>query len=72
MNLIKNTTYENKLSNSTLYKRECHESYFEPKDLRKRNINLYFPILKNVNNVTLYYGYTKIADIKLKVKNKKH
>ncbi len=52
--------------------RECHESYFEPKDLRKRNINLYFPILKNVNNVTLYYGYTKIADIKLKVKNKKH
>ncbi|MDO5978695.1 hypothetical protein [Flavivirga spongiicola] len=46
--------------------KECHESYFEPKDLRKRNINLYFPMLKSTKNATLYYGYTKIADIKLK------
>lgn len=45
---------------------ECHESYFEPTDLRKRNINLYFPMLKSVKSATLYYGYTKIADIKLK------
>ena len=46
--------------------KECHQSYFEPKDLRKRNINLYFPMLKSVKSATLYYGYTKIADIKLK------
>ena len=46
--------------------KECHESYFEPKDLRKRNINLYFPMLKSAKSATLYYGYTKIADIKLK------
>ncbi len=46
--------------------KECHLSYFEPKDLRKRNINLYFPMQKNVKNATLYYGFTKIADIKLK------
>lgn len=46
--------------------KECHESYFEPKELRKRNINLYFPMLKSVESATLYYGYTKIADIKLK------
>ena len=46
--------------------KECHESYFEPKDLRKRNINLYFPMLKSAKSATLYYGYTEIADIKLK------
>jgi hypothetical protein len=46
--------------------KECHLSYFEPKDLRKRNINLYFPMLKSVKDATLYYGYTKIVDIKLK------
>ncbi len=46
--------------------KECHESYFEPKDLRKRNINLYFPMPKSAKSATLYYGYTKIADIKLK------
>lgn len=46
--------------------KERHESYFEPKDLRKRNINLYFPMLKSAKSATLYYGYTKIADIKLK------
>ena len=44
-------------------KRVPHESYFEPKDLRKRNINLYFPMPKTVKSATLYYGYTKIADI---------
>ncbi len=47
-------------------KTESHESYFEPKDLRKRNINLYFPMLKSAKSATLYYGYTKIADIKFK------
>jgi len=47
-------------------KRVAHESYFEPKGLRKRNLNLYFPMLKSVKSATLYYGYTKIADIKLK------
>lgn len=46
--------------------KECHLSYFEPKDLRKRNINLYFPIPRSVKNASLYYGYTKIIDIKLK------
>ena len=46
--------------------RECHESYFEPKDLRKRNVNLYFPMLKSAKNATLYYGNTKIAEINLK------
>ena len=46
--------------------RECHESYFEPKDLRKRNVNLYFPMLKSAKNVTLYYGNTKITEINLK------
>jgi len=46
--------------------RECHESYFEPKDLRKRNVNLYFPMLKSAENATLYYGNTKIAEINLK------
>jgi len=46
--------------------RECHESYFEPKDLRKRNVNLYFPMLKSGKNVTLYYGNTKITEINLK------
>ncbi|GGD02712.1 hypothetical protein [Hyunsoonleella pacifica] len=46
--------------------KECHLSYFEPKDLRKRNINLYFPMQKSVKNATLYYGYMKIVDIKLK------
>lgn len=46
--------------------KECHITYFEPKDLRKRNINLYFPMLKSVKNATLYYGYTKIEDIILK------
>lgn len=47
-------------------KRVAHESYFEPKDLRKRNINLYFPMLKSTKNATLYYGNTKIKDIKFK------
>ena len=46
--------------------KECHESYFEPKDLRKRNVNLYFPMLKSTKSATLYYGNTKIAEIKLK------
>jgi hypothetical protein len=46
--------------------KECHESYFEPKDLRKRNVNLYFPMLKSAKSATLYYGNTKIAEIKLK------
>ena len=46
--------------------RECHESYFEPKDLRKRNVNIYFPMLKSAKNATLYYGNTKIAEINLK------
>lgn len=46
--------------------KECHESYFEPKDLRKRNVNLYFPMLKSAESATLYYGNTKIAEIKLK------
>lgn len=45
---------------------EAHEIYFMTKDLRKRNVNLYFPMLKSSKNATLYYGYTKIADIKLK------
>lgn len=47
-------------------KRVANESYFEPKELRKRNINLYFPMPKSAKNATLYYGYTKIADIKFK------
>ena len=47
-------------------KRVAHESYFEPKDLRKRNINLYFQMLKSDKNDTLYYGNTKIEDIKFK------
>ena len=46
--------------------KECHESYFEPKDLRKRNVNLYFPMLKSAKSATLYYGNTIIAEIKLK------
>lgn len=46
--------------------KECHESYFEPKDLRKRNVNLYFPMLKSAKSATLYYGNTKIVEIKLK------
>ena len=46
--------------------KECHESYFEPKDLRKRNINLYFPMPKGAKSATLYYGNTQIAEIKLK------
>lgn len=46
--------------------RECHESYFEPKDLRKRNVNLYFPMMKSAKNATLYYGNTKIREITLK------
>lgn len=45
---------------------ECHESYFEPKDLRKRNINLYFPMPISAKSATLYYGYIKIADIRFK------
>lgn len=46
--------------------KECHESYFEPKDLRKRNVNLYFPMPKSAKSATLYYGNTKIAEINLK------
>lgn len=46
--------------------KECHESYFEPKDLRKRNVNLYFPMLKSTESAVLYYGNTKIKEIKLK------
>jgi len=46
--------------------KECHESYFKPKDFRKRNVNLYFPMQKNKKSATLYYGSTKIAEIKLK------
>ncbi|WP_299521869.1 hypothetical protein [Winogradskyella sp.] len=46
--------------------KECHESYFEPKALRKRNVNLYFPMLKSTENATLYYGNIKIAEIELK------
>lgn len=46
--------------------KECHESYFEPKDLRKRNVNLFFPMLKSVKSVTLYYGNKKITEIELK------
>lgn len=46
--------------------KECHESYFEPKDLRKRNVNLYFPMLKSAESAVLYYGKTKITEIKLK------
>ncbi|TXD81113.1 hypothetical protein ESY86_19030 [Subsaximicrobium wynnwilliamsii] len=46
--------------------KECHESYFEPKDLRKRNVNLYFPMLKSAESATLYYGNTKITEINLK------
>ena len=46
--------------------KECHESYFEPKDLRKRNVNLYFPMIKSAKSATLYYGNTKITDIILK------
>lgn len=45
--------------------KECHESYFEPKELRKRNINLYFPMPISAKTATLYYGYTKIAEIEL-------
>ena len=45
---------------------ECHESYFEPKDLRKRNVNLYFPMSKSTEKATLYYGNVKIEEIKLK------
>ena len=44
-------------------KKVAHETYFEPKELRKRNINLYFPILKSTKNATLFYGNTKIEDI---------
>lgn len=44
-------------------KKVAHETYFEPKELRKRNINLYFPILKSTKNATLFYGDTKIEDI---------
>lgn len=46
--------------------KECHESYFESKDLRKRNINLYFTLLKSAKSATLYYGNTRIAEIELK------
>lgn len=45
---------------------EIHECYFEPKKLRKRNINLYFPVLKTTKKATLYYGKNKIKDIKFK------
>nr|WP_321235287.1 hypothetical protein [uncultured Psychroserpens sp.] len=47
-------------------KKVAHESYFEPKDLRKRNINLYFPMLKSVKSATPYYGNIKIEEIKFK------
>jgi hypothetical protein len=43
--------------------RECHETYFEPKKLRNRNVNLYFPLHKNIKNASLYYGFTKITEI---------
>ena len=47
-------------------KKVPHETYFEPKELRKRNINLYFPLIKGTKSATLYYGNTKIEDIKFK------
>lgn len=47
-------------------KQVAHECYFEPKDLRKRNINLYFPIPTSSESATLYYGNIKITDIKFK------
>ena len=47
-------------------KKVPHETYFEPKELRKRNINLYFPLIKGTKSTTLYYGNTKIEDIKFK------
>ena len=47
-------------------KRVAHESYFEPKALRKRNVNLYVPMPLDAKSATLYYGDTKIADITLK------
>ncbi len=40
-----------------------HETYYEPKKLRKRNLNLFFPMHKDIENATLYYGNTKIEDI---------
>ncbi|MDA9057439.1 hypothetical protein N9K49_06315 [Flavobacteriaceae bacterium] len=47
-------------------KKVPHETYFEPKELRKRNINLYFPLIKGTKSAALYYGNTKIEDIKFK------
>ena len=43
----------------------AHESYFEPRDLKKQNLNLYFFIPVGSEIVTLYYGNKIIADIKL-------
>lgn len=42
----------------------AHESYFEPRDFRKQNLNLYFFIPVNSEITTLFYGNKKIADIK--------
>lgn len=69
---IKNITIPIKYEAYNKYKisfknppRVAHESYFEPKALRKRNINLYVPMPVDAKKGTLYYGHTKIAEIDL-------
>ncbi len=47
-------------------KKVAHESYFEPKKIRKSNLNLFFPMLKSTKKAILYYGNIKIKEINFK------
>ncbi len=47
-------------------KKVAHESYFEPRNIKNQNLNLYFFVPESAKSATLYYGNQKIAEIDFK------